>query len=317
MTDLRSQNTAILDKATGEDITSKYCGVLSKTEKERWEFLRKEEDKKIYKRLAQNERGYFTMLKYEVGKCLDLGISISNVTRVMYLSTYMGYNNELRDLGNHPLTKKKMRELLNVTYPTFAKFYEECESNNIFEYKDGLYYMNKTIFKRGEMSRKEKAAQNTMFLYFSGIRSLYESATTSEHKTLSYLFLMLPYANRKFNVLCKYPDEENANNVECLTWDEICDLFDIAGKKDLRRRITSLKVDGKKAIVWLGKGVASFKSCCFFINTQIYYTGLNWDAVELLQLHCRLCGVCRDWKEKFQKIAFIQRYIGANIDFAN
>lgn len=286
MLNVRTQNITIVDNITGEDVTEQYYGVTSKSEKEQIEKAKEASAKKIYKRLSKNEKGYFSMMKYEMCKCLDLGVSISNVARIMYLSTFMGYKNELRDLGNYPITKKKMRELLGITYPTFSKFYDECIANNIFEYKDGYYYMNKTIFKRGKMNKEEKAGHNIMFLYFSGIRSLYRASSSSGHKTLAYLFLMLPYANRKFNALCKNPDEENPEKVECLTWDEICDILDIADRKDLKKRITSLKVDGKKAIVWLGKGAFSFNSCCFFINPQVYYTGLDWEVVEVLQLNC-------------------------------
>ena len=286
MVDIKTQDVDVISRKTGEVVTDNYSALVTVTEMEKTEKQKAEKDKRTYIKLCRNERGYFTMTKYEIGRCLDLGVSISNVARVMYLSTYMGYNNELKDDGNYPITKKKMRELLNVTYPTFSNFYDECIANNIFYFDNGVFYMNREIFKRGKLSPDEKAAQNTMFLYFKGIRDLYKSVKASEHKTLAYLFLMMPYANRKYNVLCHNPEEQVAENVECLTWDEICNLFDITGKTDLRKRISSLRVGGQKAIVWIGKGKAAFSSCCFFINPNIYYTGYDWGVVEVLTLCC-------------------------------
>lgn len=282
MTDLRSQNIAILDKGTGEDITSKYCGVISKSEKERWELLRKEEDKKTCKRLAQNERGYFTMMLYEMQKALELGVSKPNVTRLMYLATYMDYDNLLRAGNNVPMDKKSMQRCLKLKDDTFRNFFNDCTKANLLLYYEYKFYLNPDIFKRGRITDEQAKNGNTMFLYHKGIREIYENSTLSEHKTLSYIFLLIPYVNQTFNVVCENPKEESFLAMNCLDWNDIAEVLQINAIRNLKMKFKKYTVGGKYVFVDSSTENKSF----IFINPQIYYTGKNWEQVEWIE------GVC-------------------------
>lgn len=47
------------------------------------------------------------MLRYIIGEMIDMGLSLANITRVIYLGTYMNYDNILVK-GNQDKINKKI-----------------------------------------------------------------------------------------------------------------------------------------------------------------------------------------------------------------
>lgn len=282
MLDVRTQDITILCNSTGEDITKQIALLMTQEEKKKKDDERKEKDKIVYKRLCQNERGYFTMMLYEMKRALELGVSNPNVTRLMYLATYMDYDNLLRAGNNTLMTKKSMQKCLKLKEDTFRNFYKECSESKLIINKEHKYLLNPDIFKRGRITDNQAKQDNTMFLYHKGIREIYENSTISEHKVLSYIFLIMPYVNQTFNVVCENPKEECFQEMNCCDWNRMGEILEINAIRNLKMKFKKITVGGKYVFVDASTDGKSF----IFINPQIYYTGKNWEQVEWIE------GVC-------------------------
>lgn len=282
MLDVRTQDVTIISNSTGEDVTEQYALLMTQDEKERKDKQQKERDKKTYKRLCQNERGYFTMMLYEMKKALELGVSHPNVTRLMYLATYMDYDNILRAGNNTLMTKRSMQKCLRLKDDTFRNFYKDCIDAKLIQYKEDKYFLNQSVFKRGRITQEQAKNDNTMFLYHKGIREIYENSKISEHKILGYVFLVIPYVNQTFNVICKNPKEESFQEMECLDWNDVGDILQINAIRNLKMKFKRFTVGGQYIFVDASTDSKSF----IFVNPQIYYTGKNWEQVEWIE------GVC-------------------------
>ena len=222
------------------------------------------------------------MMLYEMKKALELGVSHPNVTRLMYLATYMDYDNILRAGNNTLMTKRSMQKCLRLKEDTFRNFYKECIDAKLIQYKEDKYFLNQSIFKRGRITQEQAKNDNTMFLYHKGIREIYENSKISEHKILGYVFLVIPYVNQTFNVICKNPKEESFQEMECLDWNDVGDILQINAIRNLKMKFKRFTVGGQYVFVDASTDSKSF----IFVNPQIYYTGKNWEQVEWIE------GVC-------------------------
>lgn len=279
-----SQNISIIDNDTGENISDQYALLMTQEEKESWTQKRKEREEKYYKRLKQNERGYFVMMRYEINKCLDLGLSAPNVTRLMYLATFMDYQNFLRNTNNWFMTKEEMRKVMSLKADTFQKFYRECINSGILNVDEGKYSLNQNIFHRGEMNNGAIGGDHYTFIYYNAVREIYEKSSCGEHKGLAILFLLIPYVNKFYNVVCRNVTEEKWENMECMTLNEIGELLGIKNIRNIKAKLSKITVGGKPTIVRANAQGISF----IFINDSIYYGGgeKNRDKVSWIS------GVC-------------------------
>lgn len=282
MLNVRTQNITIVDNITGEDVTKQYALLMTQEEKDSKPQKQKEREKTIYRRIEQSERGYFTMMLYEMKKALELGVSRPNVARLMYLATYMDYDNYLRAGNNSLMNKKSMQKCLKLKDDTFRNFYNECIDSQIIFYKSNKYMLNPLIFRRGQITKKQAQNNDTMFLYHKGIREIYENSSISEHKTLAYVFLIIPYVNQTFNVVCENPKEESFQEMNCLSWDDFGTVLQIKAIRNAKMKFKKITVGGQYVFVDASTDSKSF----IFINPQIYYTGKNWAQVEWIKEVC-------------------------------
>ena len=102
------RNIDVIDVETGELIT----GATVTTEKDRQNYKKYLEAKAKYEfqgaeiQKKYKKYGSFVWLLYNAGQVLDLGIQPDELTKLIYISTYMGYNNRLMVSENESMTKK-------------------------------------------------------------------------------------------------------------------------------------------------------------------------------------------------------------------
>ena len=275
-----------VDADTGEELSStvytqeqvegykKMLGAAAEYDA-RGYFLRKQSD----------DLGGFTWLIYNTGEILDLGLEPDALTKIIYLSTFMDYDNYLTT-GN--LTREKERitrveaaVLLGIGERKFYEFWKSVKAVGVLieEPEEGYIKLNDEIFHRGSLEGVE-VSKRAIRIYANAVRKLYEKSTAREHKLLSKVFQAIPYINIKYNILCTNPDETELKFVKCLCLTDYCRFigYDINNVPQLRKALKRLTV--------MNEGVFGFTETCagdsIFVNPMVYYGGNNYDEVKVL-----------------------------------
>lgn len=277
--------------------------------------IQKEQEEKatkLYKGAQMKEEckpyGTFVWVLYKVGKMLFEGrISDATLTRFMYLSTFTRYRNpkdkkddrkrKVRINGvdmyglitdnKVAITKSLAEKILRVSAKTLNAFLEECvTADMMYVDKEGKLYVSTKFIMCGEYSNSGISdTTDSMRLYCDTVRELYIKTKPNKLATLSYLFLMIPYLNKEWNVLCYNQYEENLDNVKMMTLNDYCGIIGY-GKHNAARfskKLTSIVVGNEYAI-----SVNSFGNNTFvFVNPRIFYAGRNHEKVlEYAKISC-------------------------------
>lgn len=176
---------------------------------------KKEVKRKQAAKKEQEDQGGFIWMRYEVGK-IDKSHwnRRADLTRLIMLATYLNYDNVLT-YNKQPMTKVKMMEILKLPQRTFFRFFEnEVKLQNILQGQDGSYSINKKFAYKGRLDVQETG--NTR-VYIDYMRKLYNKTQPKEHYKISYLFLLLPYVNIKYNIICSNPLETDESMVDPLS----------------------------------------------------------------------------------------------------
>lgn len=145
----------------------------------------------------------------------------STVTRLVYLATYMNKDNYIAYDNGRIMSRQQIQKLLKLNDRTFIRFLKDAKINNyLLEDEIGFKLLN-TKFGRGTMDKAKKQLAAKLFIY--SVRFLYENATVSSHKTLAYLYMIIPYINLKYNVLCENPFETDKTKVKKVTVTALCE----------------------------------------------------------------------------------------------
>lgn len=185
----------------------------------------------------------------------NLNLSPGTITRLIYLATYLEYDNKEKGVlmykgvrGKHiPMTRKTMRKVLRLGERSFYEFlYESKDNNMIFETKEKLY-LNPEYFSKGKCDFKKGEYTR---IYIDSIRNLFDNTKVSQHKQLSYILRLIPFTHYQYNVICFNPNETNFKLIKDMTLEDICNLFNVGDTNKSRFKKNLLKfwinLDGEK-----------------------------------------------------------------------
>lgn len=258
--------------------------------------LRTKEQREQYKMIQEKQREYelkhlqidknykrygtFVWFIYHSQQVIDLGITPDQLTKLIYLSTYLNYKNRLIIEKDKHMTRADMQEILKVKERTFKTFWSAVVKANILKADpdDDCLYIDDKMFKRGKVELDED--ENKIRLYIKNIRNLYEQANPSEHKFLSYLFQAIPYINKNYNIISQNPLENELSLVKPMQMTEYCKIinYDPDNVRRLKAQMKALKINGKHVFSFVDNGDGLF---CY-VNPYVYYTGNKWEKVEIL-----------------------------------
>lgn len=258
--------------------------------------LRTDEQRKQYKKYLDRQQeikfkyaeindkykryGTFVWFIYHSQQVLDLGITPDQLTKLIYLSTFLDYRNKLMIKKDKHMTRADMQDVLKVSERTFKTFWSAIVKAKILKIDsdDKCLYINSAIFKRGNFELNED--ETKIRLYINGIRHLYEKATPSEHKFLSYLFQAIPYVNKDYNIISHNPLEPELDLVKPMQMAEYCEIihYDPNNARKLKTKMKSLTMNGKNIFSFVDNGNGLF---CY-VNPYVYYAGNQWEKVEIL-----------------------------------
>lgn len=222
-----------------------------------------------HNQLTESGKSQFYMLKYSICAMIEMGVSLANVTRIIYLATYMTYDNVLVTGNNKKMDKKKMQEIMGLKRETFRTFYQEAVKAHILkENPDSSFSITNNIFHKGKIVKLQPEFKY-MYMKNLGIRELYESVKSSEHSRLAYLFMMIPFVHMKFNILCWNPLEENFDKIELMSFKQLGELFNVKNVRQLSHYLRFYQVDGRHLIAQTVVG----NTRRIFVNPSLYSSG--------------------------------------------
>lgn len=222
----------------------------------------------------------------------NVGIDRSNISRLIYLATYIDYNDrEENVLVKHGknntleyLTKKDIKEIMGLSKTTFNDFIRDLKENELLFEANDKYYITTKYFSKGK-SNFDKRKYTRVFIKTT--RDLYKGCSTRQHSKLSYVFQLIPFLNYETNVLCSNPNEINRDDLNILTLSDICKLLGLSTDAKSMNRFEHdlykiyITIDGVKYYMFtrvITKG--EYHNDYFVINPNIIWNGSNIDNTK-------------------------------------
>jgi len=224
-------------------------------------------------------------------------ITSSDTTRILFLSTYLGYDGYLLN-GSKPMTKSALKKKLNLSLRTFNYFYLHMIDSKIFNEKDNKIYLNNKIFKKGAISISDLGIiygndKIITRLYVNPVQFLYTHSTSRNQKTISCIFKLIPFVNKKYNICCENIEEINLEKIVPLSEKRIGEILDYSSN-NYRRLFNTLKTveineSHEKAIYFLKCPTYFNIENITIINPKLFYgSNVKNDALDFLKgLLCR------------------------------
>ncbi|MGL5713508.1 MAG: hypothetical protein ACRCX2_10855 [Paraclostridium sp.] len=252
------------------------------------------------KEYSQQLGGYVNMHYVRKELLLNkLNIDRADISRIIYLSTFIDYNDREENLlckkglynKLEPMTKRDIKYVLKLKDTAFYSFIKEMKRLNLLFEANEKYYLSSEYFNKGKVDFKNKE-YTRVFIYPT--RYLYESCKPIKHKQLSYIFQLVPFMNYETNIICSNPGETDFYKLEKLNLIQICKLLGVSTenkqtmyklKNDLLKFY--IEINGNKYYflsyinVQNGFGIKDY----FAINPNVIWGGNNTSEIkELIKL---------------------------------
>lgn len=228
-----------------------------------------------------NEFGSFVWLLYNISEAFNLGITPANLTRIIYLATYMGYDNYLRHDNNTMIKASEIGRMLKLGRTALTNFFDDTVEHGVLIKEEGTKFLklNGDLFSRGSL-KCIVTDKNAIRLYADGVRRLFKKSDPKEHKTLAYVFQAIPYVNLNYNILCSNPREQELQYISSLSMSKYCDLIghDAINAPRLRSILRNLTI-GEEGVFGF---VETTGSDYIIVNPRIFYAGNQYDRVMVL-----------------------------------
>ena len=239
-----------------------------------------------FKKHCDNLGGYIHMI-YCKNELLFNSINIdkANISRIIYLATYVDYDNRkegllcvrVKDNKLEPMNRKTMQVLLKLGDTAFKKFLSDVKNNNLMYEVDKKFYVNTEYFNKGEIINIDEN-KSYCRLFINPIRNLYEGCKPTKHKVLSSVYQLVPYIHIRSNALCLNPYEYN-EEPEKMDSNTLCDLLNVGSDKGQRSRFIkelytfTVTVNKKEYQLFSYVKVVSEKIDFYFVNPYVLYGG--------------------------------------------
>ncbi len=213
----------------------------------------------------------FSWMFFKYGEKLLPNIKKSHLVRLIYLATLVDYNGRLPPTN---IIKSKLK--LSSKY--WSEFLRSMMDNDVvFEDKlEKCLCLNKDYFAKGSLQETNNNFDCTR-LYCSFIKKIYESYHDEKaFVQISYLYRLIPFINRKTNIVCKNPEEQNPDKIQLITLTEFCDIigYNKSNAKRLVKDLSALEYDGQSLIRFI-KSSLSKSTWKIIVNPRMYYGGQN------------------------------------------
>ena len=213
----------------------------------------------------------FTWIVFEYGKELLPNIKDQSLVRLIYLSTICDYDGILPP-------KSVIKKKLKLSDKYWSYFFKEMRSNNLIleDEETGALCLNKDFFIKGSLKEMSDQRDCTR-LFCNFIQDVYDACDNIKSiNQISYLYKLIPFVNRRTNIVCYNPKEQDPEKVYPITLGEFCDMIGYS-RKNARRLVSdllSLKCNGQNLIGFFVTNLNQ-TSWKIIVNPHIYYGGQN------------------------------------------
>lgn len=213
----------------------------------------------------------FTWIVFEYGKELLPNIKDQSLVRLIYLSTICDYDGVLPP-------KSVIKKKLKLSDKYWSYFFKEMRSNNLIleDEETGALCLNKDFFIKGSLKEMSDKRDYTR-LFCNFIQDVYDACDNIKSiNQISYLYKLIPFVNRRTNIVCYNPKEQDPEKVYPITLGEFCDMIGYS-RKNARRLVSdllSLKCNGQNLIGFFVTNLNQ-TSWKIIVNPHIYYGGQN------------------------------------------
>ena len=260
---------------TGE-IVQEIKGKTPDIIRQQHDFLKRKE------KLCKNNNKKFIWVLYD-GLCEYYpDIKPQNITRLIYIVTYLNYDGYLMNDNHIYMDKKNLYKKLNISRQEADRFYKDMITNNIFVQHNNRIYVNDNCFSKGYIHKSSKYKRSITKIYIDHIRNIYTNCEVSSHKHLGYIFKIMPYVHVQYNIVCKNPHEKTYSKIIPLSLDDFCEIIHYSKTKKNRvvqELISRFRINGQPILNYVAM---NNKTKCIFIHPNVYYAGEKSRTVYLL-----------------------------------
>lgn len=229
------------------------------------------------------EYGTFVWLVYAPYEELYSLLDDADITRLILLSTYINYDSILCFDNGVKILKNDIVRVLKTSDSSARRFINNMIKQNILDIHEDYIRLNSKTLYKGNLNYNTD--DETIRIYIECVRSLYYNCNSAGKKKLSYLFKMIPWINKKYNVLCTEINETDSHNLKLMTFGKFCDLigYDRTNIARLKSDLLSFRFNGKR--------IVSFMMCedinkyTVYVSPRLFYSGSDNDVIALLNEH--------------------------------
>ena len=216
------------------------------------------------------------------------GLLPASAARMVYLCTFMNYDERLMLSERTPMKSGDLEEVLGLSHAQTWRFLcEVTEKGYLWEDGEGNLRPDQIRFRRGRLTKNGGWYR----IYCKGVQSLYRAADSGQHKQIGALFSLIPFVNVEHNVLCHNPGEKNFDKIQFMNLRQFCKAihYNVNGlKRKLRElREITFDVDGHKERFYsvVGDGL-DLEGSQLYVNPNILYSGEHPEKVQILGSFC-------------------------------
>lgn len=222
-----------------------------------------------------------------------LDLDRANISRLIYLATYLDYNTNNEGLlvkyGQFkeikPLTRQDIRDMLKLSDRTFKYFLSDVRDNNLLFIKDGNIILNTEYFNKGECNFNSSEYTR---IYINTTRELYENSSIRNHKQLSYIFQLIPKLHHETNILLHNPIVTHIEQDNKMSLRDVCIFLGLSceggNPRKLLKELLKFYVvcDGMKMYFFKYVTIEGYKckSDYFIVNPQVIWSGKDMDMAK-------------------------------------
>ena len=229
-------------------------------------------------------------IPFYFAKCTErLQLKPETITRLFYLMSFASHKENGCKLllpNKKQMQRTDLADIMMLSTPTVSRFFNEVSPEYVKETDAGLVWNNSGYFYRGKgLAMSEDAAY--MKIFCECVRKLYRGSKGNSHKYLGYIFQLLPYVNREYNILCWNPTETKRRKVDCMNLLDVCELvgFD---KHNVERLFNALAkqqfdIDGCRDGYFrllCKPNSRDFRTADILINPHLFYSGTQFEQID-------------------------------------
>lgn len=248
-------------------------------------------NKNEFKTLCSQLGGYVHMIYCKDDILFNrINIDKANISRIIYLATYLDYNNRnegqlvIRKQNNKtvPMDRTTVKSVLKLNDRTFDRFLKDVRENNLLYEKDKIYYINTEYFNKGTIDEIPKD-KSYCRLFITTIQDLYDISPTTKHKVLANVFQLIPYIHYSSNIICHNPNC-NERDTQSMSLEEIGEKLNMSSDKGnlskFKRELESfiININGRDCRIF--KHVRLTDKNFFVVNPYVVYNGDNAEQLR-------------------------------------